>query len=64
MQLKHLDGEKKSDHESYIKNMREKDIQLRNLKKAEIQRRIAEDSLQQVMLAKEKVEGLVCNCDV
>ena len=51
--------EKKNNHDVHSRKLREKDRDLRNLKKAELQLRVADESLNHSKLIHEKVKSQV-----
>ena len=53
--------EKKNNHDVHSRKLREKDRDLRNLKKAELQLRVADESLNHSKLIHEKVKSQVKN---
>ncbi|XP_013383517.1 coiled-coil domain-containing protein 146 [Lingula anatina] len=57
--LRHSNLEKKSQHEVVSKKQRDKDKELRNLKKAELQFKVAEDALSHTKAVHEKAKGSV-----
>ena len=59
LNLRHVNLEKKTTHDQHSREAREKDRELRNLKKAELQFKVAEDSLNHTQQIHEKVKGLV-----
>jgi hypothetical protein len=58
--LRHIFIEKKNLHELHSRKVREKDRDIRNLKKAELQLRVASEALQHTKSVHEKVKGQVC----
>ncbi|KAL3853073.1 hypothetical protein ACJMK2_016653 [Sinanodonta woodiana] len=59
LNLRHAEFEKKSQHELLSRKTREKDRDLRNLKKAELQLKVAEENLNHTKLLHEKVKSQV-----
>ncbi len=64
LNLRHINLEKKNTHDQHSRKAREKDRDLRNLKKAELQLRVAEDSLAHTQQVHEKVKSSVSNNDI
>jgi len=62
LNLRHIHLEKKNAHDVHSRKMREKDKELRNLKKAELQLKVAEESLNHNKLIFEKMKGQVRHC--
>ena len=60
LNLRHINLEKKTTHEVHSRKAREKERDLRNLKKAELQLRVADDNVTHVQQILEKVKGQVC----
>ena len=58
MNLRHITLEKKTTHDVHSRKSREKDRDLRNLKKAELQLRVALDALQHFELVYEKIKSI------
>ncbi len=61
LNLRHVNLEKKNLHDSHSRKLREKDRELRNLKKAELQFKVAEDNLTHTQQVHDKVKGNVSN---
>lgn len=59
LNLKHAAVEKKSNHDIHARKMREKERDLKSLKKSELQMRVAEDSLGHIKSIYDKVKGQV-----
>lgn len=59
LNLRHVNLEKKTTHDVHSRKVREKDRDLRNLKKAELQLKVAMDSINHIQLIHEKVKGQV-----
>ncbi|XP_074646441.1 coiled-coil domain-containing protein 146-like [Tubulanus polymorphus] len=59
LSLRHIYLEKKNLHEIYSRKVREKDRDLRNLKKAELQLKVATEALQHTNSVYDKVKGQV-----
>ena len=59
LNLRHVSMEKKNNHDVHSRKLREKDRDLRNLKKAELQLRVADESLNHSKLIHEKVKSQV-----
>ena len=59
LNLRHVNLEKKTTHDQHSRKAREKDRELRNLKKVELQFKVAEDSLNHTQQIHEKIKGLV-----
>lgn len=57
LNLRHINLEKKTTHDVHSRKVREKDRDLRNLKKAELQARVAEDNLNHQKSIHDKVKG-------
>ena len=60
LNLRHINLDKKTQHELHSRKAREKDRDLRNLKKAELQLRVAQDAAAHTQTILEKFEGQVC----
>ena len=58
LNLRHITLEKKTTHDVHSRKSREKDRDLRNLKKAELQLRVALDALQHFELVYEKIKSI------
>ena len=63
LNLRHINLEKKTTHDQHMRKSREKDRDLRNLKKAELHLKVAEDNLNHTIQISEKVKGQVCVAD-
>ena len=61
LNLRHISLEKKNNHDVHARKMREKERDLRNLKKAELQLRVADESLNHTKLIHEKIKSQVTN---
>lgn len=59
LNLRHISLEKKTTHDVHSRKVREKDRDLRNLKKADLQLKVAQDSVNHFQLIQEKVKGQV-----
>ena len=59
MSLRHIQLEKKNAHDGHSWKSREKDKDLRNLKKMELQQKVAEESLAHTKTIHEKVKSQV-----
>lgn len=59
MNLRHIHMEKKNQHDSHSRKSREKDRDLRNLKKAELQLKVAEEGLHHTKSVYDKLKGQV-----
>ena len=59
LNLRHINLEKKNMQDQYARKLREKDKDLRNLKKAELQLKVAEDGLNHNRQVYDKVKGQV-----
>lgn len=59
MNLRHIFLEKKIQHDAHSRKMREKDRDVRNLKKAELQLRVAEEGLNHTKTVYDKLRGQV-----
>lgn len=59
LNLRHINLEKKTTHDQHMRKSREKDRDLRNLKRAELHLRVAEDNLNHTAQISEKVKGQV-----
>merc|ERR1719334_1421151 len=59
LNLRHITVEKKTTHDVTMRKSREKDRDLRNLKKAELQLKVAEDNLSHTLQIVDKVKGQV-----
>jgi hypothetical protein len=59
MNLRHIHLEKKNQHDLYTRKSREKDRDVRNLKKAELQMKVAEESLCHTKAVYEKLKAQV-----
>ncbi|KAL4226619.1 hypothetical protein ACF0H5_014602 [Mactra antiquata] len=59
LNLRHIHLEKKNAHDVHSRKLREKDRDLRNLKKAELQAKVAEETLNHTKLIHEKIKGQV-----
>ena len=57
LNLRHINLEKKTTHDIHSRKVREKDRDLRNLKKAELHLRVTVDSLQHTQQIHEKTKG-------
>ena len=57
LNLRHTSLEKKTTHDIHARKTREKDRELRGLKKAEMQQRVAIDNLQHIQLVHEKISN-------
>lgn len=57
--LKHIALEKKTEHDVHSRKLREKDRDLKNLKKADLQLKVANDALEQVKMVYEKVKSQI-----
>lgn len=57
LNLRHINLEKKTTHDVHSRKVREKDRELRNLKKAELQLRVTLDSLQHTEMLYDKAKG-------
>lgn len=60
LNLRHITLEKKNNHDVHSRKLREKDRDLRNLKKSELHLKVAEESLNHTKLIHEKVKSQVC----
>jgi hypothetical protein len=59
LNLRHIHLEKKNAHDVHSRKMREKDRDIRNLKKADLQMKVAEETLNHTKLIHEKIKGQV-----
>ena len=59
MNLRHIHLEKKNQHDSHSRKSREKERDSRNLKKAELQLKVAEEGLSHTKTVYEKLKGQV-----
>ena len=57
LNLRHINLEKKTTHDVHSRKVREKDRDLRNLKKGELQAKVADDNLAHQQLLHEKAKG-------
>ncbi len=59
LNLRHINLDKKSTHDLHMRKIREKDREVRNLKKADLQLKVADDGLAHTQQVHEKVKGQV-----
>ena len=59
LNLRHINLEKKNTHDIHSRKVREKDKELRNLKKAELQLKVAQDNLSHTQMMHERAKGNV-----
>ena len=59
LNLRHINLEKKNIHETHSRKVRERDRDLRKLKKIDLQLKIADDALQHTQQQKEKIKAEV-----
>ena len=59
LNLRHINLEKKNTHDIHSRKVREKDKELRNLKKAELQLKVAQDNLTHTQMMYERAKGNV-----
>ena len=57
MNLRHVNMEKKTTHDTHARKVREKDRDLRSLKKAELQLKVGQDNLQHMEMLHEKAKA-------
>lgn len=59
MNLRHIQMERKNLHDIYTRKLKEKERDIRNLKKAELQLKVAEENLNHTKSIHEKVKSQV-----
>lgn len=60
MNVRHIVMEKKNQHDTHSRKSREKERDIRMLKKSELQLKVAEESLNQLQSVYEKLKAQVC----